>query len=203
MAELEGKLYLSGMVLFSICIVGVLAWFAVSYHNWRATRAQAYGCGTRRSTPLSPSLQRYHGGVDGHSMYIDLQMESYDAKTMGRHQGGTISLCFCGLGTTAGCSKGRRCSAYQASKIPVTYDLDSCVLNIPLGAPCLQSALRAAFPSVTTLEGIIYDRPKNVFHIEAHGLKAVTENVTLVPVDPNTTHPCAACTVEGVAKEFC
>jgi len=200
--KVEQALYLAGIVVFGVCLVGVLAWFGVNYHNWRATRVKAYGCGSAKPTPLPATLKRYHGGMDGFSMYLDLAMDAYDAKTMGTRQTGTMGVCFCGLGPTT-CDNGTQCSAYAAKNLPVTYDLDSCSLAIPLNSPCLQTTFSSAFPSVATLQTVVYDAPKDVFHIQALGLKVMTENVVLTSVDPTQVAPCAACSPQGTTKTYC
>lgn len=201
MIKLENRVHLAGMILFGLCLVGVLVWFGVSYHNWKARRVTSYGCGSKGSKPLPSGLRRYRGGMDGYAMYLDLEMDPY-TKTMGLHQTGTISVCFCGLQTTK-CNSSTPCSAYQAKHLPVTYSLDSCTLEIPLSNTCLQTTFSSAFPSVATLQGILYDAPKNVFHIQALGLKVMTENVVLAPVDPAKVWPCASCTEKENVKTFC
>lgn len=161
----------------------------------------AYGCGRVDPKPLDTSLRRYEGGMEGFSMYIDLKLDDY-IPAMGTRQTGTMDVCFCGMNPTS-CSDGSQCTAYAAKAIPVVYTIDECRLDLDIGNECLQSTFSQAFSQVATLQGIIYDAPKDTFHIQALGLKVMTENVVLTWVDTETVWPCKACTNKGAIDVVC
>ncbi len=172
------SLYIAGIVLVSLLLLGLCIWFGIFIHNYGIAHQSPTQCHKKGKRLML--LQRYKAlaGFNQYSMYVELSMDENVSNNM---QFGQFAVCFCGM-------DGKPHPSHAT--IPVTYHTDTCYMSIDVADPNIQNAFKAAYGKAAELQTITYNANNNTFNIIAKALGSILYDVTMSTTSESLCQTC-------------